>query len=174
MRRFLHIRSKTARFREDSSGAALVEFAILLPIMLLLFSVTIEGGRLMYGYQTTISGVRDAARYLARVTPVDICATSGSPTTATAIPGQVTNVTNIVRNSYTSGNGLFGTGMSITGVSPAYYCVTGTYRGSPVGIAQVTASITINFPFSGVMTLAGQTMGTVNTTVSDQSRIFGT
>lgn len=174
MRLFSHIRARFGEFRDDSSGAALVEFAILLPMLLLVFSVTIEGGRLMYGYLTTISGVRDAARYLARITPVDICATTGAPTTPTPIPGQVSTVTTIVSNSYTSGGSLFGTGMSVSGVAPSYFCVIGTYRGSPVGIAQVTASITITFPFAGVMTLAGQNLGTVNTTVTDQTRIFGT
>ena len=39
-----------SRFSKEESGAALVEFAILLPMMLLVFAVIIEGGRLMWSY----------------------------------------------------------------------------------------------------------------------------
>jgi len=54
-------------------GAALVEFALLLPIMLVLtFSVT-EIGRAYYQYNTIAKSVREAARYLSvRAPNVDV------------------------------------------------------------------------------------------------------
>ena len=56
----------------------MVEFAILLPILLLVFAVIVEGGRLMWSYQTVVAGVRDATRYVARAAPANICSTGGS------------------------------------------------------------------------------------------------
>ena len=63
------------RFRDREDGAVLVEFAIALPLLLLIFAVMIEGSRLMLSYQSTISGVREATRYMSRILPRDTCAT---------------------------------------------------------------------------------------------------
>ena len=59
----------SSRFAEREDGAALVEFALLLPIFLLLFAMAVEGSRTFWSYQTAIAGVRDAARYVARAAP---------------------------------------------------------------------------------------------------------
>src|SRR5687767_807230 len=69
----MRICPQLARLARNERGVALVEFAILLPILLLLFAVTIEGTRMMWSYQTAIAGVRDAARYLGRITPSNVC-----------------------------------------------------------------------------------------------------
>lgn len=45
-------------------GAALVEFALILPLLLILSFVTTELGRALYRYNTTAKVVRDAVRYL--------------------------------------------------------------------------------------------------------------
>ena len=45
-------------------GAALVEFALVLPLLLILAFVTTELGRALYRYNTTAKVVRDAVRYL--------------------------------------------------------------------------------------------------------------
>ncbi len=69
-------------FYRSTSGAALVEFVIVFPMMILFFVMIVEFGRLYWGYQSVVAGVRDASRYLARVAPVDIC--RDHPTSATA------------------------------------------------------------------------------------------
>lgn len=46
------------------TGVALVEFALVLPFLLVLIAVTTEVGRAVYRYNTTAKTVRDAVRYL--------------------------------------------------------------------------------------------------------------
>lgn len=53
------------RFRRDEQGVQLVELAIVLPIMLLLFASLGEFGRYFYEYSTAAKGARLGARYLA-------------------------------------------------------------------------------------------------------------
>jgi Flp pilus assembly protein TadG len=50
-------------------GVALVEFALVLPLLLVLSLVTAELGRAVYRYNTTAKAVRDAVRYLSLQTP---------------------------------------------------------------------------------------------------------
>src|SRR5215218_6442700 len=54
-----------SRFRRDERGVQLVELAIVLPIMLLLFAAVAEFGRYFYEYTTVAKGARAGARYLA-------------------------------------------------------------------------------------------------------------
>ncbi|AML52378.1 hypothetical protein [Falsihalocynthiibacter arcticus] len=56
---------------------------------------------------------------------------------------------------------------------PTYSCIAGDYRKGIAPIAQVSAEITITMPFSGFFAVAGYTLNDVTTTVTDQSRIFG-
>src|ERR1044072_1990818 len=53
------------RFRRDDRGVQLVELAIVLPILLLLFATVAEFGRYFYEYTTVAKGARVGARYLA-------------------------------------------------------------------------------------------------------------
>ena len=50
-------------------GVALVEFAFVLPLLLVLSLVSTELGRAVYRYNTTAKVVRDAVRYLSTQTP---------------------------------------------------------------------------------------------------------
>jgi Flp pilus assembly protein TadG len=154
-------------FFNDCRGAILVEFAIVMPMLLLVFSMMIEGSRLMWSYQSTISGVRDATRYLARVAPLDICSSGGS---VAAFAGDLTA---IVANNI-NGASIFPASITVNSVSPSLSCIAGTYRVNPAPVVQVSANITITFAFSGLFTLAGSNLANVSTTVTDQSRVFGT
>ena len=154
------------RFLRDSDGAALVEFAILLPMLLVVFAVIIEGGRLMWSYQSAAAGVRDAARYLARATPSNVCASGVSVTGLTA------NLEAIVRESI-DGDALFPVGITINSVTPSVNCVSGGFRVSPAPVAQVSASLTVTFPLGGLFSLVSDSLGTVTTTITDQSRVYG-
>lgn len=55
--------------KTGQKGAALVEFALILPLLLLLTFITTEFGRAMYQYNTLTKSVRDAVRYLSIQTP---------------------------------------------------------------------------------------------------------
>lgn len=51
--------------RQRQSGVAIVEFALILPFLLLLTATTTEFGRAVYQYSILVKSVRDAARYVA-------------------------------------------------------------------------------------------------------------
>ncbi|MEM9031340.1 MAG: TadE/TadG family type IV pilus assembly protein [Pseudomonadota bacterium] len=155
-------------YGRNESGATLVEFALVLPMLLLVFAVIVEGGRLFWSYQAAISGVRDAARYLARVAPGDICGSGGS------VAGYQSTLEGIVRNR-SNGSAIFPSGVTVTSVVPSHACITGSYRGGQVPVATVTANLQVTFPFADTFALFGSpALATITTTVTDQNRIFGT
>ena len=55
--------------KNKQNGVALVEFALILPLLLLLTFITTEFGRAVYQYNTITKSVRDAVRYLSTQTP---------------------------------------------------------------------------------------------------------
>ena len=52
-------------------GVASVEFALVLPFLLILTFITTEFGRAIWEYNTLAKSVRDSARYLSIKTPED-------------------------------------------------------------------------------------------------------
>src|SRR5882672_3758862 len=52
-------------FKRDERGVQLVELAIVLPVLVLLFAAAAEFGRYFYEYTTLAKGSRVAVRYLA-------------------------------------------------------------------------------------------------------------
>ena len=155
------------RFRRDDDGAALVEFALILPVLLLFFAVTIEGSRMMWSYQATIAGVRDATRFLGRSVQTDVCAKGAS------LAAWEARVTRIVRDT-TDGNTLFPASITVDRVTPTLTCFGGGYRLATTPVATVTADLTITWPFAGVLSVFGATLPTIRTQVADTGRIFGT
>jgi Flp pilus assembly protein TadG len=51
------------------TGTAIVEFALVLPLLLLLTMTTTEFGRAIYQYNSIVKSLRDATRYLSIQTP---------------------------------------------------------------------------------------------------------
>jgi hypothetical protein len=51
--------------KKGQKGVAIVEFALILPFLLLLTFITTEFGRAIWEYNTLTKSVRDASRYLA-------------------------------------------------------------------------------------------------------------
>src|SRR5215813_7641057 len=78
------------RFRRDDSGVQLLEVAIVLPILLLLFGAVAEFGRYFYEYTTVAKASRLGARYLA---------------TAAVKPAEDANAKNLVVYGNTAGTG---------------------------------------------------------------------
>lgn len=162
MRLWSHIR----HLRRDESGAALVEFALVLPVMLMIFAVTIEGSRTFWAYQTTIAGVRDATRFITRAEASQICSEGGS------LAHWEPRATTIVRQS-SAGTDLFPSSITVSSVTPTLSCVSGDFALAQVPLATVTANLEINYPFAGIFTFFNLDLPTVNTQVSDTGRIFG-
>lgn len=78
------------------SGVAIVEFALVLPLLLILTFITTEFGRAIYEYNTIVKSLRGAARYLAVQTP---------STALTANAAAITAATNLVVYGNVTGTG---------------------------------------------------------------------
>lgn len=59
--------SKVRRFGREERGTQLVEVAVVLPLLLVLFGTVAEFGRYFYTYATLAKATRSAARYLSTV-----------------------------------------------------------------------------------------------------------
>jgi hypothetical protein len=112
--------------------------------------------------------VRDATRYLARVAPADLCSAGGS------VAGYATELEAIVETTIT-GAALFPAGVSVTSVTPSFTCISSLgLRQASVPVATVSANVSITMPFSQVLRVVNAAPAAVlNTTVSDQARVYG-
>ncbi|WP_420585314.1 TadE/TadG family type IV pilus assembly protein [Ruegeria sp.] len=153
------------RFKRCESGAPMVEFAMVLPLLLVFFALIIEGGRLTWIHQATAAGVRDASRMIARIAPIDACTSGG-------VGGYSTMATNIVQNRL-GGSSIMPVGSTLINVTPTCISRTGTYRVSPASVVEVSAEVRIDYVFGNIFSFFGSGFTSLNTVVSDQSRIFG-
>ena len=62
---------KTRCFKRDERGVQLVELALVLPVLVVLFAAGAEFGRYFYEYTTLAKGSRVAVRYLATARVVE-------------------------------------------------------------------------------------------------------
>ncbi|MDT5295965.1 MAG: hypothetical protein QOJ76_2845 [Acidobacteriota bacterium] len=65
MRVRLRVQTKVCRFGREERGTQLVELAIVLPLLVVLFASVAEFGRYLYTYTTLAKATRSGARYLA-------------------------------------------------------------------------------------------------------------
>lgn len=63
------MRSISAGHRGHQRGVAIIEFALILPLLLLLSFITFEFGRALYQYNVLVKSTRDSVRYLSMQTP---------------------------------------------------------------------------------------------------------
>ena len=112
--------------RHGQRGVALVELALIMPLLLLLTLVTTEFGRAMYEYHVLVKSVRDASRYLS-VQP---------PNT------HVTEARNLMVYGNTAGSGAPLTGSLTLANVPAASCCTWQQAGTAPIFQTVTVSIT--------------------------------
>ena len=162
----------TSKFRRNEAGATAVEFVILLPVMMVVFAAIVEGTRLYWNYQAAVSGVRDASRYLARITNSDVCPAGGGA----AVPNNGPTVAaGIINATMRDENNLFPSGVTITGVNATVVCVaTPTLRNAVTPVAQVQATVNIDLPFGEVFNFFGaRSNATMTSQITDQSRIYG-
>jgi Flp pilus assembly protein TadG len=93
--------SRVISFRRDDRGLQLVELAITLPIIVLLFAAAAEFGRYFQEYTTLAKGNRVAARFLATA-----CADGGDDAAAKnlVVFGNMAGTGNPIVNGLTTGN----------------------------------------------------------------------
>ena len=70
-------RNAIRNFIRRENGTQMIEFAIVFPMLLLLFAGTVELGRLFYTYTTLAKATRAGARYLSTTTDVTASTTAG-------------------------------------------------------------------------------------------------
>jgi len=111
--------------RRTQQGAALVELALIIPMLLLLSLVTTEFGRAMYEYNAVVKSTRDAVRYLSVQTP-------GT---------KITEARNLVVYGNTAGTGSpLARGLSLSNV-PVGTCCTWQSAGAAPIITTVTIRV---------------------------------
>ncbi len=86
------------RIGRDGSGAAGIEFGLVLPLLVVLAFGAIEMGRMLWQHEIITKGVRDGVRYLTRV-PVS-CTSAGPGGTFSAAEEQAAE--NLVKSGTTT------------------------------------------------------------------------
>lgn len=162
------------RFRRSQDGTALVEFGISLPLILVVSFGTIDSMRLFWTYQAAVAGVRDAARYVARMAPADICTTPVNLVTYLAARPVPVDLTTII-DSTIDLDALYTSGVTISNVGATITCVnTLGLRQAAVPVVRLSADLSIVMPFTEVLTLVGGSgFGTLTTTIVEDARVFG-
>lgn len=162
------IRTCLHRFCRARSGTALVEFALALPLMVVVSYVSIDGLRLMWSFQAATAGVHEAARYIARVAPGDICATGGS------LAGYQDALRVMVGQSR-DGAAVFGRDARLVSLEARLDCVTGAgLRQAVVPVATVRAEVALFLPMHRLLAGLGAPGAAVFTArIEEQARIFG-
>lgn len=153
------------RFLKDRKGAALVEFSLLAPVLILLMCGMGEFANAMRQYHIMEKGVRDAGRYLARV-PMTGCTVNGSAVTAArnlALTGRTSGGTYLL-GSWTDPNSV------TVSVAQCLDNTGGGYRGYPqMPVLEVTARA----PYAdlGMLTVLG--LGSITLEVRHQQLWIG-
>lgn len=112
-------------------GAAITEFALVLPFLLILTFITTEFGRALYEYNTLTKAVRSAARYLSVRSP----------------QSNITQAKNLVVYGNTTGNGNpLIAGLTVSNVPDPVWSSSGSF---PV-VNTVTVSVT-NYGFKSIV-----------------------
>lgn len=144
------------RKHHPQKGAALIELALIIPLMLLLSLIVIEFGRALYEYNTVTKSVRDAVRYLSAQTPNTLC-------------GNAQNL--VVYGSIGSGSTALAPGLKTNAVSCSWQ-TAGTF---PL-INTVTVTVTgyrfqsmASSVFGTTLTNGGITFGAISATMRTQT-----
>ena len=91
-----------AKLRKSERGQSLVEFALVLPVLLILVLGSIDVGWLLYAKISTASAAREAARAVAVLDATEYAGFQGiADAKMTAVPG--TEIVNVEPKVYTEG-----------------------------------------------------------------------
>ena len=123
-----------SRFRRDERGVQLLEAAIVIPILLVLFGAVAEFGRYFYEYTTAAKAARVGARYLV----------SKSVASATNYEAQAKNLV-VFGNIAGSGTAVL-PGMTTANVQVEYV-------GGPAGVPDVVKVSIVNYQHQSIIDL---------------------
>jgi Flp pilus assembly protein TadG len=154
---------------EESRGTAAVEFALVLPFMVVLLAGVSDIGRSIWHHHSLQKGVQDAARYLSRV---DAPFTAAQLTAAKnlLLRGKFSS-SSPMQYSYWSNN-LTTNLDSQTGLVTPYDNTAGTFRG-PATINIITVRASVSAPAGEFPLLSLFNGGTVEYSARHQIRNIG-
>src|SRR5690348_7106062 len=143
------------RLWSNCNGSAMVEMAAILPFLLVLGCGVFEFGAFFYQYQMIEAGVRDGARYLARVSDPT---TSTTPCASAVLSAKEASAKNIAITGVVSGGTNRVSWWNTSDVSISYLTVANPnntlYRGpDPITIINVTTSP--SYPGVGFLSFLG-------------------
>lgn len=147
------------KFLFDRKGTAAVEFALVLPLLLLLLFGGIEAGRLLNDFHTVSKSVRDATRFLTRtgLTCPGTTPSSGPLSTYIDDSADETTARNLAMTGTpntpaAAGDYLLGYWTNPASVTITVNCIanggnySGVYQADPL-IPQITLTATVPFDF---------------------------
>jgi Flp pilus assembly protein TadG len=138
-----------------SPGQALVEFAIVLPIMLVLAAVAIDAGRLFFAYVTIESAAKEGALYGATRPQCDVASTD------------CPDPSNVAWHLSQDLSGLTSTSRQIECIDAA----SGLSKSVSSCGSGDTYRVSVSYPFSPITPVAGTFLGNVLTLRSTESAV---
>jgi len=141
--------------RRRSGGQTLVEFALVLPIVLLVFMGVFDFGRAVFAYNSLSNAARDGAR----VAIVDQRTVGGVPAGATEAANQAT------------GLGLDPSDINDVQVSYLLPDLSGACPSRALGCF---AEVTVNYQFSAITPIIGNFIGPIGLSATSQLGIEST
>jgi Flp pilus assembly protein TadG len=125
------LRQSSPKGLHRQRGLAMVELAILLPVIMLIMLMTAEFGRVFYQYTTLDKAVRDGARHAAGT------AIFGSTGTVQLTGAVISETQSLVATGSTTGGtallpGLTAADVTLTNAGPGNIRVTATYGFQPI------------------------------------------
>lgn len=157
----------------DDHGSVMVEAALTLPFVMLMGFATFEFANFMSQHQAMTTGVRDAARYLARVS-IPYSAVGANLTCADAIANRAETARNIAVTGAPNGDER----LRVAGWTAAQVTITtvtqsnsaGAYRGGdPLCVVRVSGSL----PYAQFGLLRALRLGAPTVAVSHSERWVG-
>jgi Flp pilus assembly protein TadG len=142
------------RFLKCERGTQMIEFALLLPFLIVLFASSVEMGRMFYTYTTLQKSTEVGARYLSSVLVTGGSYASADTTAATnlVVCGKASSCsgqTPIAKNLTASNVTITAPG---TGIGTRYVTVTVTYAYQPLvfnlGNLTGVSQLSLNFTFT--------------------------
>lgn len=143
--------------RSRCRGIATIEMAIVLPVLLLLLTATVEVGRLLSEYDTLTKSVRNGARYLASNADlgttgvVSITAAVQTATVNLVLTGNVNGTGGALLPGFAAGN------VTVANAGAGYVSVSAAYTYHPIlGAALPTfghGRIALGFPLNAAVVM---------------------
>ena len=157
------MKAMRSSLRSDDRGVAMVEMAVVLPVLLAIGLGVIEFGNLIFSRHLIENGVRDGARYAAGL-PYNTAAAAAKNIAQTGVTGGGTsyrvswwNNPSMVNVVYTTVTNIDGSGNKL-------------YRGGDT-IPLVTVSTSVIYPSLGLLGYFG--LGPITLSASHEERLFG-